>query len=385
MCREIAAALRNSSVAALTTSTMFSLGTDAPTVRPSFTFRNPIAAGADPWIIRHGGYYYWCLSEKDLGVAVYRSSSLTSLGEKHVVWRAPARGPYSAQIWAPELHWLDGRWYIYLAASNGENETHRIVVLESGGDDPTQPFHFKSELYTGDDFAGRTNNRWAIDGTILELEGRRYLLWSGWADERDEQWLYIAPMANPWTLSAARVRVCANDDYLWERVGETRRGRGLNEGPQVLRRDGRVFVVYSCSGSWEATYKLGLLELAPSGDPLCPAAWRKHSDPVFQSKVSDACGVGHCSFTQSPDGAEDWMIFHSKVSPVHGWKRVIRAQPFSWSEEGRPHFGHLVRFPIARPSGDTRMPSTTQIPIMIESVRVERGANEASGEPVVAS
>jgi len=364
---------------------MFSLASGAAT-RHSTTFQNPIAPGADPWVVQHGGWYYWCLSEKDLGVAVYRSHSLTQLGEKFIVWRAPERGPYSAQVWAPELHWLNGRWYIYVAASDGNNETHRMIVLESNGSDPTRPFHFKSELYSGDDFVGRTHNRWAIDGTVLELNGSRYLLWSGWADERDEQWLYIAPMSNPWTLGAARTRLCANDDFLWERVGESRHGRGLNEGPQVLTRQGRVFVIYSCSGSWEASYKLGMLELTVGTDPLDAASWHKYSEPVFQSKIPTACGVGHCSFTQSPDGREDWIVFHSKISPTHGWQRVIRAQAFRWSANGRPEFGAMVSsgFPAARPSGDRRADLTARMPELIESIRIERGAGEANGEAVTA-
>jgi GH43 family beta-xylosidase len=321
-------------------------------------------------------------------VVVSRSTSLTTQGEKFIVWRAPETGPYCAQVWAPELHLLDGRWYIYVAASDGRNETHRMIVLESNGGDPTKPFHFKSELYTGDDFARRRNNRWAIDGTILELHGKRYLLWSGWADARDEQWLYIAPLANPWTLASARVRLCANDDFIWERVGETRRGRGLNEGPQVLQRDGRVFVVFSCSGSWEPTYKLGLLELVGAGDPLDPQSWRKYEDPIFQSSDPSACGVGHCSFTQSPDGREDWIVFHAKVSPAHGWARMIHVQPFTWSDDGRPHFGTVAGNTVAlmRPSGEA-VPTAKawqQALALIEQVRIKDKAGEASGEPLAA-
>jgi GH43 family beta-xylosidase len=366
---------------------MYSLGSGAAqTARVSNPFQNPIAPGADPWVVRRDGYYYWCLSDRDLGVAVYRSTSLTQLGEKFIVWQAPETGPYSAQVWAPELHCLDGRWYIYVAASNGDNATHRIIVLESAGMDPTQPFTVKSALYTGDDPAMRVDNRWAIDGTVLELHGRRYLLWSGWADDRDEQWLYIAPMANPWTLAAARVRICANDDHLWERVGETRHGRGLNEAPQVLLRAGRVFVIYSCSGSWEASYKLGLLELTPGRDPLDPAAWRKFAEPVLQYATATTCGVGHCSFSQSPDGSEDWIVFHAKVSPKHGWERAIHAQPFAWHADGRPDFGRVLAAgeSLSAPADFGREgPAWEHARALIRAVVVRDTAGETSGEPLV--
>lgn len=370
---------------------MFSISHDAAPagerqIRRSFV--NPIAPGADPWVIKFGGYYYWCTSDRDLGVAVHRSCSLTSLGEKSIVWRSPEKGPYSRQVWAPELHRLDGRWYIYVAASNGRNETHRMIVLEGTSDDPTGEFRFKAELYTGDDLRGRTRNRWAIDGTVLEHEGRRYLLWSGWHDERDEQGLYIAPLANPWTLSAARVRLCANDDHLWERVGDSSRGRGLNEGPQVLQRAGRVFVVYSCSGSWEPSYKLGMLELSSGGDPLDPSAWRKHARPVFEQTTA-TFGVGHCSFVTSPDGAEDWIVYHAKVSREHGWQRILHAQPFTWDASGLPDFGVPLgaTVELPRPSGELatgRRDALKAARPLVERIRVTDTAGEASGERVTA-
>lgn len=364
---------------------MYSIRTEALLARGTATFLNPIAPGADPWVVHHEGFYYWCLSERDLGVAVYRSRSLTCLGEKFIVWRAPATGPHSAQVWAPELHFLEGRWYIYVAASDGRNETHRMIVLESEGADPTAAFHCKAELFTGDAASGRQKNRWAIDGTVLEHAGRRYFLWSGWADEHDVQWLYIAAMTNPWTLAGERVRLCPNDEYRWERVGDSPRGRGLHEGPQVLQRAGKTFVVFSCSGSWEPTYKLGLLELSTGGDPLDPSSWSKHAEPVFQSSRPEVCGVGHCSFTQSPDGTEDWIVFHAKVSPAHGWARVIHAQRFRWDADGRPDFGSVLdRKRVVCPSGDVAGADATVTCKVeaIERVTVRRRAGEASGEPV---
>lgn len=301
-------------------------------------FTNPIAPGADPCVVWHEGFYYWCASEQDEAVSIRRSERLTEAGEKEIVWGAPTTGPHRGEIWAPELHRLDGQWYIYVAASNGRNATHRMIVLAGLGDDPRDGFAFKAELYTGDDIITQRANRWAIDGTVLEHEGIRYFLWSGWEDERDIQWLYIARMENPWTIGSARVRMCANDDFLWERLDETSGTRGLNEAPQVLTRNGRVFVIYSASASWETSYKLGLLELAPGGDPLQPSSWQKWSSPVLQA-TRDTWGVGHCGFTHSPDGTEDWIVFHAKLERKPNWKRAVHAQPFRWTSDGVPVFG----------------------------------------------
>jgi GH43 family beta-xylosidase len=351
----------------------------------SRTFTNPIAPGADPWVVFHEGFYYWCASEDDLGVAVYRSERLTARGEKVVVWRAPSTGPHSREVWAPELHRLDGKWYIYVAASNGRNETHRMIVLEAVGEQPTSEFRFKAELYTGDHLDTGERNRWAIDGTILEQRGQRYMVWSGWADERDEQWLYIARMTNPWTIATNRVRLCANDDFAWERIDETMRTRGLNEAPQVLQRNGRIFVVYSASASWETTYKLGLLELMPGGDPMDPRAWRKHREPVFQA-TQRTWGPGHNCFVRSPDGTEDWIVFHAKLERTPNWKRAIHLQRFTWDAHGRPEFGRPVDpgAALSLPSGETG--GTWSAPDATGEVALGRAALlGAIAEPIVTS
>jgi len=351
------------------------------------TFANPIAPGADPCVVWHEGFYYWCASENDAAVVVCRSERLTIPGEKIVVWSAPSCGPHRGEIWAPELHRLDGKWYIYVAASNGCNASHRMIVLEGREEVPTGEFHFKAELYTGDDIVSHQQNRWAIDGTILEHGGRRYFLWSGWESDDDEQWLYIAAMENPWTIATARVRLCANDDFLWERMDETASSRGLNEAPQVLTRKGRVFVVYSASASWKTTYKLGLLELMPGGDPLDPSSWRKRADPVFQS-TRETWGVGHCGFTRSPDGAEDWLVYHAKLQRTPNWKRAVHVQRFSWDDCGAPILGEPLAAGIALelPSGervDALVPDGSEVALgraargalvgempMVETVRV---------------
>jgi GH43 family beta-xylosidase len=166
------------------------------------TFTNPIVRrGADPWVIRWNGEYYFCQSRSN-AVWVNAATNLEDIGKGHwaYVWRPPEGKPYSREVWAPELHFLQGQWYIYVAADDGDNFNHRMYVLQGTSLDPTQPFTLKGKIAVQTD-------RWAIDGTVLEMpDARLYFIWSGWEGaENVAQNLYIAPMSNPWTIDGERV------------------------------------------------------------------------------------------------------------------------------------------------------------------------------------
>jgi GH43 family beta-xylosidase len=319
-------------------------------------FVNPIAEGADPYVVRDGEHYLWVQTDGDVGVAIWRSDRLTSLGERHLVWRAPETGPVSKQVWAPELIQLDGRWHIYFAASDGRNENHLAYVLVADSDDPLGSYSLHGPFNTGDGEGGTADNAWAIDMSVLEHGGRRYAVWSGWPDaDTRVQKLYIAEMETPTELRTQRVQLASPFDYPWERIRDDA-PNAINEAPQPLVHGGRTFLVYSCGSALLPSYKLGLLELV-GNDPLDPAAWRKKPEPLFTS-TETTFGVGHSSFVLSPDGTEWWHAYHAKIVPERNFKRVIQVQPMDWSADGEPVLGKPVcaGAPLRVPSGTTRAP-----------------------------
>jgi GH43 family beta-xylosidase len=209
-------------------------------------------------------------------------------------------------------------------------------------------------LYTGNDVVADTANVWAIDLTVDRLNGQLYAVWSGWEHnaltDRTPQNLYIARMSNPWTISSNRVLISA-PDASWEKGTEL----DLQEGPEFLEHAGQEFIIYSTRESWLPEYKLGQLKLKSSAsDPLDPASYVK-SGPVFTG-TSGVYGVGHASFTTSPDSTEDWIAYHSKVDPAPGWNRVLRVQKFTWNVDGSPNFGTPVSTAqaISLPSGQCK-------------------------------
>jgi GH43 family beta-xylosidase len=321
--------------------------TPAPATRATFT--NPVVkSGADPWVVRRDGVYYF-IQSRGRSLWVSKAKRLTEIGRGPwaCVWAPPRGTPYSEDLWAPELHYLRGRWYVYVAADDGENRNHRMYVLEGTSQDPQAPFVFRGKLATIPD-------RWAIDGTVVQLPGDRlYFLWSGWeGTDNVAQNLYIAPMSDPLTISGERVRI-SRPEYDWERRGEPHVG----EGPGMLAHDGKVFIIYSASGSWTDDYCVGMITWT-GGDPLDPGSWVKTPRPVF-SKTAEVFGPGHASFTTSPDGREDWIVYHAAKHKGAGWNRDVRMQRFTWNPDGSPRFGEPVApgVPLAVPSGDALEPA----------------------------
>ncbi|NND99040.1 MAG: sulfatase-like hydrolase/transferase [Pirellulaceae bacterium] len=329
-------------------------------------FVNPIGEGADPWVVRDpdNQRYLWCMSDGNRAIAIHTSDSLTSLGKKHIVWSTPETGPFSREVWAPELHFLDDRWYVYFAASDGKNENHLTYVLKSKTRDPLGEYELHGPMATGDGPDGLSPNIWAIDMTVLELAGQRFAIWSGWdAPGTDQQYLYIAPMKSPTELAGPRIRLCDNDDHLWERTEPDTANRGLNEGPQIFQAKGRTCVVYSCGASWLPTYKLGMMELV-GDDPLEPSSWMKRPKPVF-SGTDQVYGVGHSCFVRSPDGRQWWHVFHAKQDREPGWRRAIYVQPMKVGKRGFPLFGEPIPGgeSIDRPAGE--FSSVLKLPVSL--------------------
>ncbi len=311
------------------------------------TLRNPLNVhnGADPWLTYYDGSYYLAATTWASEWTMRQSPTLAGLktAEPVVIYREtdPSR---CCNFWAPEFRLFDGHWYFYYTAGSqlGNYDFQRSYVLESAGTDPLGPYSFKAQLNDG-------SSAWSIDGSVMELNGALYFLSSGFVDGL--QSLLIAPMSNPWTLSGSRT-VIAQPTLRWEQE----QGR-VNEGPVALQHDGQTFIVYSASACSGPNYKLGLLAYN-GGDPLSMDSWVKQPAPVFQR--ADENGVfapGHNGFFKSPDGSEDWIVYHANSTPEAGCdgQRTTRVQKFTWNEDGTPNFGVPVAFDqeIAAPSGDS--------------------------------
>jgi GH43 family beta-xylosidase len=315
----------------------------------SASYINPLLdSGPDPWVLQVDGTYYYTHT---LGnrIALWRTRDLGALAraEMRVVWYPPPAGPDAHSIWAPELHRFDGRWFIYYSAtaSGFKDDAHRgVFVLENDSADPL----------TGQWISrGRVNTAHpGIDGTVFTSGGARYFVYSPYIGPRSA--LAIARMENPWALAGGE-SVIARPDLPWEQ----RDGREILEGPAFLRGPrGDLFLTYSAAPCWSDDYAIGLLHAARGADPLDPKSWRKLSDPVLR-KGNGVYATGHNGFFASPDGRENWIIYHANSAPGMKCtaKRAPHIQRFRWTRTGWPRFGSPAGTGRQLPAPGIRHPS----------------------------
>ncbi|BCJ40717.1 hypothetical protein GCM10010168_72950 [Actinoplanes ianthinogenes] len=305
-----------------------------PTTQPLVSQR------ADPFISeRINGKYYFTGSVPSYDRVVLRGSTtlagLTDATET-TIWTRPAGGKMGGFVWAPELHRIDGKWYIYFTSSDADDIWHiRPFVLESSLADPLDP--------AGWSVKGEIALEWdsfALDATTFSHRGKRYLLWAQSEPEiAVNSSVYIAEMANPWTLKSKPTRL-TTPTKSWEIQGYK-----VNEGPAVLVRNGRVFLTYSASAT-DANYCMGLLTASASANLLDRDSWTKSPDPIFVSNdETKRWGPGHNSFTVAEDGKTDVLVYHARDykqitgDPLYDPNRHARVQKLYWHPDGTPLFG----------------------------------------------
>ena len=296
---------------------------------------------ADPYIYRHmDGTYYFTASVPEYDRIVLRSAdNLEGLrnAEEKTVWTRHASGEMSRHIWAPELHFLRGKWYIYFAAGEQDDMWKiRPYILECTGSDPmTDPWIERGKMQRSDDDI-YSFEAFSLDATILENKGELYYIWAEKVSVGIQiSNLYIARMESPTKLATAQV-LLSTPDYDWERVDIW-----VNEGPAVIRHNGRIFVTYSASATGEG-YCIGMLSIDENADLLDPRAWTKERYPVLRTdREKGFYGPGHNSFTELPDGTPV-CVYHARTyleiegDPLYDPNRHTMLMKVVFDEKGKP-------------------------------------------------
>lgn len=298
---------------------------------------------ADPYIYKHSdGYYYFTASVPLYDrIELRRATTIDGLAHAPTVdaWVKPDTGPYSELVWAPELHFNQGAWYVYFAAAPSREIKHklfqhRMYAIRNTGANPLEgEWEFMGQVDTGID-------SFCLDATTFTHQGRLYYLWAQKDDEIEgNSNLYIAPMKTPWQIEGRPI-LLSKPEYDWETIGFS-----VNEGPSVLRRNGKIFISYSASAT-DHNYAMGLLWADEDADLLAPSSWTKSAQPVLRTCYDHGVyGPGHNSFTYAEDDDTVMLVYHARTyteivgDPLWNPDRHTFVKPLRWDEEGMPVFG----------------------------------------------
>lgn len=300
---------------------------------------------ADPYVYKHtDGTYYFTASLPDYdGIALRKADKLFDLKDapEKMIWKKHDKGIMSFHVWAPELHFIFGKWYIYFAAGDVDDIwAIRPYVLECRGDDPFNDEWIEKGMMQCSDEDPFSFRAFSLDATVLENHGEYYFIWAekvGVGKQISN--LYIARMESATKLSTVQV-LLTTPDYDWERVGFW-----VNEGPAFIKHDGKIYMTYSASETGVA-YCIGMLSADENDDLLDPKSWTKRRMPVLKtSEELKIYGPGHNSFTVNDEG-EPVMIYHARTeaeivgNPLYNPNRHAMVMKVKWNESGEPEFSY---------------------------------------------
>lgn len=275
--------------------------------------------GSYPYLTKEGDTYYYLMPSSPSGrIAIYSASTPEGIkdAEPVTVWKSPYN-EYK-NIWSPELHRIDNKWYIYFEADDGNTDNHHLYVLENDSADPTKGlWQLKGPIMINEEW------NYGIHPSVFTVRDKKYLIWSGWEKRRTEtetQCIFIAEMENPWTLKSDRVMI-SKPVYEWERQWINPDGSRsaypifVNENPEgfVSPNGKKVVILYSASGIWTAYAVVGMLKADASSNLLDPKSWHKVSEPVF-TPVEDGNFIGASNITIAPnkDNSGSVLMYQAK-------------------------------------------------------------------------
>lgn len=299
-------------------------------------YPNPlIEQRADPFIYKHqDGYYYFTASYPEYDRIIMRRAKtivgLKEAEEKVVWWKHPDK-EMSKHIWAPEIHFINGKWYIYFAASRTDAIwAIRQYVLENDSANPLEGEWIEKGKIE------MNFEEFTLDATAFTHQNQRYLVWA--QKKYGDSNLYIAKLKSPWKIEGEQ-RLIAEPVYTWER-----KGFNVNEGPAVIKKGDQIFISYSASAT-DSNYAVGLLTASQDDELLDSDSWTKYGAPIFKSsELTKEYGPGHNSFTVDGNG-NDILVYHSRSykeisgDPLYDPNRHTRVQRIFWDQNNNPVYG----------------------------------------------
>lgn len=288
---------------------------------------------------RDGKYYFIATNDADHNHTLYMRCSPTLEGivtaEEKLFLDSETYPDVKGLLWAPEFHTINGKLYMFHAATPSEFywQVSRVRELKEGGDPMCKEDWSEPRPVLKKDGSRLTEGGKVIslDMTVIPYEGKYYVMWSQrqYVPVDQGAWLYIAQIdeKEPWKLVTDPVCI-KKPEYGWENNHTF-----VVEGPYRLEMENEIFIAYS-GALIDATYTIGLLKLKKGKDILDPKSWEKIGYPLQSSRSAEGeYGTGHNSFLQDTDGLV-WNFYHGKKG-ING-PRSSGARRVHFDVDGEP-------------------------------------------------
>ena len=311
--------------------------------------------GADPSVTYRDGYYYYTYFDSQQRIYVSKSRSLEEVleggssgwghGDASCIYTPKSGDELGADIWAPELEYLDGKWYIYVCGvpygytHNTANE--RMFVLECKGDDPTGEYK-APVLLCPNGFSGR----YAIDGHAFYYRNKLYYTFSGQKSSDSEPRIYICTMSDPTHVNNDAVNISKSSK--------------LEEGPCTIVDGDDLYLMYSLGTFNGKTtsddYHVQYYKLTGGTNPLNASQWTAKGTCLQHSTSMGIYCTGHNHIFKDADGSL-WTSYHAVVgtsgigTSAYLAKRRVFVQPITITDGVLSFGGIKDTFTITEQAG----------------------------------
>lgn len=301
----------------------------------------------DPMAIRYCGFYYYMASDDEggqLSLKIRRANTIGGIAsaEDKVILSAGDLPWNAACFWAPELHEIEGRLFLFFAVGCPHWYTVQSHVMELTGNDPSNPAHWSKPVRCQKkDGSNLIEDGITLDMSVFMVKGDYYALWAQRFMGSDlnnigSSDLYIARIdpEKPWRQISEAV-LLRRPSYSWERAHSD-----VIEGPFVLKSGEDIFVTYAAA-LIDHTYCVGLLRSREGRDPLDPRSWEASNYPVLhRMSHPEQIGAGHNSFVKDERGEDILMLHaipfsHYRADPADG-RRYPAFRAVHWDASGFP-------------------------------------------------
>ena len=290
----------------------------------------PITNIGDPYVLNENGTYYLYATSMFNGFYCWKSANLTDWSAPSVCYRADERSFGNSCFWASEVYEFGGRFYMYYTAQWKKYEEEQLRIGVAIADRPEGPFRDGSDAQPMFDFGYGV-----LDAHVLKDGDANYLYYSRAGANHivngaKTAEIYVVPLGDDLVSVKGEGKRILTPEQPWE-LAQPEHHQFWNEGPFVVKHDGKYHIMYSANFFQSKFYGIGG---AVSDMPTGP--FRKYPDNPILAASETMSGPGHNSVAADQDG--NLYCFYHAHTDCHagGENRRVYVTPL-WFENGEIH------------------------------------------------